>query len=177
MLIHRMNKELSPVGEYISRVLETKRDDEGRPWSQNKLARLAGLSSGGLSMIMRGVSAPEGSTLKQIADALEIDVRPLLEIAEILEPDQQAIDPEAAYIAQKLSKLPAHLRVQAIDAVGGVVDSFTKVAEQQEATGQTSGQPQPLMTSEGVKEARRSTDGFAEEQGLDNQSQEQDNFR
>lgn len=124
-------QQLTPLGSYLRQQIASKRRAGDRSWSQNELARRAGLSSGTISMIMNGVVAPEATTLRKIADALEIDVSPLLEKAGILEPTE-SLNPTALYIAQRLSSLPQWLQEEAIDGIGAMVDQLWAIAEKAE---------------------------------------------
>jgi transcriptional regulator with XRE-family HTH domain len=122
-------KPLSPLGQYIEKQLRLRQTDEGKPWSIRELARRSKLSNSGLSVIMRGGSVPDTTTLEKIATALEVPVQELLVAAGLEVPPEPKIDRSAAYIARRLSELPGWLQEQAIDATAKLVDAYSGIAQ------------------------------------------------
>ena len=117
-------KNTTDLTNYIKEELEK------RSWSIRTLAMYTEMSSSGLSAMLRGKSQPTAETLAKIAHVLEIDNSHLLALAGYLDtPETQPIHPAAAYIAQRLSKLPPETRDKAIEAVGGVIDAFCEMAQ------------------------------------------------
>ena len=127
-----MSIKLSPLGQYIKEQVNIKRKKEGRPWSQNELARRAGISSGALSMIINGKVQPKAPTLIQIANALGIDSEPLLKIAGLLElagvidQSEDKIHPTLLDSVKIINSLSGNDRQTAIELVKGVANAFKK---------------------------------------------------
>jgi transcriptional regulator with XRE-family HTH domain len=124
MLLH-MNKGLSPLGQEIERLLDE------RGWNKSELGRRSGRDSSTVGRLMAGETSPTAETLLALAAALGVDGTYLLRLAGLSIPEG-VYHPEAAYIARQLTELPPDLQEQAIDAVGGVVDSFVRVADARE---------------------------------------------
>jgi transcriptional regulator with XRE-family HTH domain len=122
-------KKPSPLVAFIKERLETV------GWSQANLAQVADVSTGTVSNLLHGRSVPETSTIEKIADALGVDrARMFRLLAESQnEPvPMPKVDPGAAYLAQKITQLPPHLRDKALDAAGAVVDAFGELADESE---------------------------------------------
>lgn len=131
-----MGTKLSPIGQYIKQQIATKRKREGRPWSQNELARRAGVSSGALSMIINGKVQPKAQTLIQIANALNIDSEPLLkmagllELAGVIDESETKIDPILLDSVRVIDGLSLNNRSAAIELVRGIAETFKNLDAQ-----------------------------------------------
>jgi transcriptional regulator with XRE-family HTH domain len=114
---------LPPLGRFLTEQRKIRR------WSQNELARRAGVNAGGLSEIVRGISLPAVETLQKLADALDADPGYLVQLAggESVVAAQGEYDPEAAYLARKITELPNGVRRDAIDILGSQLDSIYKL--------------------------------------------------
>jgi transcriptional regulator with XRE-family HTH domain len=98
-MIHCMSTvQPGPLGRTIEERLEN------LGWSQNELARRAGIDSGTVSRLIRGVHEPTMGTLESIAKALDLNPVQLFRLAGIPIPVGQ-YDDETAYIAQRLAEL------------------------------------------------------------------------
>jgi transcriptional regulator with XRE-family HTH domain len=129
------SKNLSPLGDEIQKHLDK------RGWSQRTLAMYADIGSGTVTRVMHGTHATTPKTLQAIADALEINVEPLMRLAGINLPvPAKERHQTAEYIAQQLHELPPYYRELAIEAVAGMVDAFRRVARGEPANG-LDGQP------------------------------------
>lgn len=126
-------RTINPLADYLSEAIQK------RGWSLRHLAGRAELSSGGLSEIVRGLRVPEVQTVEKLADALEVDRLHLLRLLSLSEGEtaEPEIQPEALYIARRLSELPPHLYDQAVDAVGGQVDAFHHMRDNEVALQRT----------------------------------------
>ncbi len=131
-----MGTKLSPLGQYIKEQVSIKRKKEGRPWSQNELARRAGISGGALSMIINGKVQPKAPTLIQIANALNIDSEPLLKVAGLLklagviDQSEDKIHPTLLDSVKIINSLSGNDRQTAIELVKEVANAFKKRNEQ-----------------------------------------------
>ena len=96
-----------------------------RNWSGRTLAMYAGVSHSTVARAVRGTHIPDPENLRKIAIALEVAPLYLLRLAgHVAAPPASELDPAAAYIAQRLSKLPKGVRESAIETVGAVVDNI-----------------------------------------------------
>lgn len=122
-----MQTDLQRLGAVISSRLESQ--DRTQKW----LAEKVDVSQPTISRIVQGRYNPDTDVLYRIGQALSVDPLYLLRLAGLPIPDSP-LDPTAAYIARQITELPPDLREKAIELVGEVVDSLTKVAGQREAT-------------------------------------------
>lgn len=120
-----MANELSSLAKEIQKHLER------LSWSQRTLAHDAGVGHATISRLIRGTHNPSPETLDAIAKALGVDTLHLMRLAGLpLPPSKVERDPSVEYIAQRLDALPAEMRERAVDVVGGIVDAFWEMAEQ-----------------------------------------------
>jgi transcriptional regulator with XRE-family HTH domain len=106
----------SPLSQYLSEQMQR------LGWSARRLAQEAGISSSGLSAIMRGKVIPETATLQRIADALAVDTAHLLRLAGLFEAPAP-LDPTVAYVSRRLQALPPETRDVVVRLVISVLDS------------------------------------------------------
>ncbi len=105
-----------------------------RKWSGRTLAMYAGVSHSTIARAVRGTHIPDTENLRKIAIALEVAETHLLRLAgHVAAPPDSEFDPSAAYIAQRLSKLPKEIRESAIETVGAVVDNIYGIISRKEA--------------------------------------------
>lgn len=78
---------------------------ERRGWSLNQLAKKAGTSSGGLSMIVNGLRKPGPDVCLRIARALGVNPVEVFQLAGLLppEPDVSPVMRQAIYLFTRLS--------------------------------------------------------------------------
>lgn len=99
-------------------------------WSRNELGRRAGLDSGTVSRLMRGVTLPTHESVEKVADALRLDHSYLKQVAGLpAAPPPAERDERVEYIAQQLQALPEDMREDAIDALGGQLASYYRIME------------------------------------------------
>ena len=99
-----------------------KEETHKRHWTQNELARAAGLSSGLASRIMNG-QCPGLQVCKDLARALDLPVVTLLELAGHL-PREDDLDPDLEQLKTIFRKLSPMAR-KALLGVAHSVQSFT----------------------------------------------------
>jgi transcriptional regulator with XRE-family HTH domain len=95
--------------------------------SQVWLSQQSGVDQSTISRILNGKVVPTPETLESLGKALGLDPAHLMRLAGLPIPTGE-YDPEAAYIAQRLTELPPGLREQAVDALGAQLDTIYKVA-------------------------------------------------
>ena len=106
-----------------------------RKWSGRTLAMYAGVSHSTIARAVRGTHIPDTENLRKMAIALEVEETHLLRVAgHVVAPPISEFDPSAAYIAQRLSKLPIEIRESAIETVGAVVDNIYGIISRREAS-------------------------------------------
>lgn len=96
------------------------------------LAKRAGLSPSGLAANLRGDAIPQTITIERLADALGVERAQLLQLFASTRHDaipKTDLDPEAAYLAKQLSKLPASMRETVIDGMTTLFETMMSVAE------------------------------------------------
>lgn len=97
--------ELPPLGRLIRNRLLHLRKQEGDIWTQNRLAELSYVSSGGMSQIIQGKVEPKASTLKNIARALCVESLDIFRAAGIIESPVSVIDSELLHWARMINRL------------------------------------------------------------------------
>lgn len=95
--------------------------------SQVWLSQQSGVDQSTISRIINGRVDPTPETLEALGRVLGIDPAYLMRLAGFPVNEGQ-YDPEAAYIAQRLTELPPGTRKQAVDALGAQLDTIYKVA-------------------------------------------------
>lgn len=111
---------VTPLATYLQEQLDRK------GWSGRTLALYANVSQATIARAVKGETTPDPDSVRKIAAALEIEEIYLLRLAGHVEsPAPDALDPEAAYIARRISELPPGVRQRAIDAVGCMLDTIT----------------------------------------------------
>ena len=115
-----MNQSNAALAAEIRRVL----GDRSQSW----LAERAGVGQATVSRLLRGVYTPAPETLQAIGRALGIDHIHLMRLAGVpLPPPTDELDPEAVYIARRITELPGDIRAEAIDAIAAQVDAFHNI--------------------------------------------------
>lgn len=113
----------NPLTQEILRQLDL------QDWSFSELERRAGLSGGMVSRLTRGLMAPTHETIEKIADALQVDVVYLKEIAGLrVEAPSAQRDSRIEYIARRIAALPPDLQEEAIEALGTQLDVIYRVS-------------------------------------------------
>lgn len=110
---------LRKLGREIDRLLN------GR--SQRWLEEQSGITQATVSRLIHGKHRPSPETLEALARPLGVAPVYLFRLAGLSIPAGQ-YDPEAAYIAQRLTALPLELRKEAIDALSIQLDTIYKAA-------------------------------------------------
>lgn len=117
--------DLKPLADFVKEQMER------RGWGLRTLATYSQLAPATLSKLLNSKTVPRAETLSKLAEILEVDEAHLFRLAgHIHGLDDKHLDPSARYIAQRLSELPDGVREKAIDAVSGVVDGFSQIAEE-----------------------------------------------
>lgn len=121
---------MSAMADYneLVRVIKLAMGENTGSW----LAEKSGVSQPTISRLLNGVGSSSARNIKAVARALRLNPNELLVLAGIAddeEDDDTTLDPSARYIARRLTRLPISVREAAIDAVSGVVDGFSQVAE------------------------------------------------
>ena len=116
---------MNTLGQFLQKRIEE------RGWSNREAARQAGISSGAISTLLRGIKKPRPETLRALADALDIEELRLLYLAGMLNeiPTGELVK-EAAYIARRITNLPPRYRQIAIDAVAAQLDAIYSLYEE-----------------------------------------------
>jgi transcriptional regulator with XRE-family HTH domain len=125
-----MNASATELRSYIQQYLDR------RGWTMRRLAEEAGISHSTVSRLMRGEIESSPETLAAIAKVMGVDAAFLMRLAGVpLPTPAKDRHPTAEYISQRLDDLPSYYRELAIEAVAGVVDSFSRVAHGEPANG------------------------------------------
>lgn len=101
-------------GEYLKQQIAARRKSEGRVWTQNELARRAGLSGGHASMIINGLVEPDAKTLKSLARALKVAPEEVFTAAGVLPGVEGEVSGEVLELARALDALPESVKGHAI---------------------------------------------------------------
>lgn len=116
---------MNELGDFLQKRIKAK------GWSANETARRAGISSGGISTLLRGLAKPRVDTLKALAKVLDVEESRLLYLAGMLdELPTGNFDQSAAYIARRITDLPPRYRQVAIDALAAQLDAIYTLYEE-----------------------------------------------
>lgn len=103
-------------GDYLKGQIAARRKSEGRVWTQNELARRAGISGGHISMIVNGRVEADPPTLKKIAAALKVAPEEVYAAAGVLPPAEETLSGEVLALAREIDQLPEVARGHAVIA-------------------------------------------------------------
>lgn len=111
------------LGDWLLKELEK------RNWSQNELARRAGISSGTVSNLITGTKTPEQNTLIAIAEALKIPKETVLRAAEILPPiaTNSEKESELIYLFRLLPKEEQDYMLRHMQATISILEQEGKI--------------------------------------------------
>jgi hypothetical protein len=120
-LQRRMASQAPTLGRYLAEVMDKKRH------TNRSLAAVARVSEGAIRNLLKfGIDktakAPDPLTLRQVADALDIDAMRLFRLAGYLPPDPVAPSARAEYLSRAFDDLP----VEKQDAVMGVLEAMVE---------------------------------------------------
>lgn len=132
-MFSEMSKQLPAIGHYIKSELARKKRSEGPFWTQNELARRAGISSGGLSMIINGQVEPASRTLVALANALGVSELDIMQAAGLLGEAEEELDTELLAAARAINQMDGAIRQVGIRLVRGTAQALLALEPPPEA--------------------------------------------
>lgn len=135
-------------------------------WSQRRLARESGITSGTISKIMRDEHRASPDTIDAIARALGIDSLYLMNLAGIPVPHEN-VDPSIEYIAQQLASLPKEVREIATDSVRKQIHAFHILVKGNRVVRQEEPSPLPPRVKKLTGRIEAMAKGYEDEDALE----------